>query len=99
MKHDNHGMEVNGVVTIVSEESIDSVGNSPTPKTIFNNIPMSEIYANHIVKEVVDINHYKIEVTTSANKTGYWETNAILYLIPQISKSLMSNPPTRIYPL
>ena len=73
VKHPNHGMEVNGVVRIQSEEAIGSVSNSASSIVVFNNIPMSEIYANHIIKEVVDINHYKIEVTTSANKTGYFE--------------------------
>lgn len=73
LKHPNHGFQVNDIVKITKEEGIGKENFSAPDSTIFNGIPMSDLYLNHIVKSVVDVDHYTVEVATAANKTGRFE--------------------------
>lgn len=71
--HTNHGMAVNEQVIIEAESAQGKTAKSPNGATVFNGIPMSEIYGTKVVKSVPNINQYTIEVVTSANKTGKFE--------------------------
>lgn len=73
MKHENHGFQVNDVVRITKEDAVGAENYSADASVIFNGVPMSDIYNPHIVKTVVDVDHYTIELATAANKTGRFE--------------------------
>lgn len=71
--HPNHGMAVNEQVIIEAESAIGKSALSPNDAAVFNGIPMSEIYGTKVVKSVISINKYTIEVTTSATATKSFE--------------------------
>lgn len=73
VKHENHGFQVNDIVKMTKETAVDKENFSAPESVIFNGIPVSDLYMNHIVKAIIDQNHYTIEVATPATKTGYFE--------------------------
>jgi len=73
VRHPNHGMQVNELVAIRPEYTVNASTSSPSGATAFNNIPMSQVYGIHAVKQTPDINHYVIEVANTANATGFVE--------------------------
>jgi Domain of unknown function (DUF4815) len=86
INHPNHGMETNGLVKISSESTIGNASNSELPSVVLNGVPLSQIYGNKIVKEIIDIDNYKIEVATAATKTGFFEViGSYLYIESNIN--------------
>lgn len=73
VKHPNHGMEANGVVKIRPEQAANVEGQSAPENITFNGVSMKSIYGEHIVKDVISIDEYTIEVSSQATKTGKFE--------------------------
>lgn len=73
VKHPNHGLQTNDKVTIKAEDGIGQTANSPALTESFNGMTFSSIVGTHVVKSVVDINSYQIELQNVATATGKFE--------------------------
>ena len=71
--HPNHGTQNNENVKLYPEDGIGITDSSPAATESFNGVLMSDIYGVRLVKQVVSINEYMIEVPSLATVTGTFE--------------------------
>lgn len=77
----NHGLRVSDKVVVSLENAPTFETASPLISDYLNGIPISEFVGEHVVSEVVDIDRFKVVLTTQATFTGLGQMTAkYLYL-------------------
>ena len=77
----NHGLRVSDKVTISLENAPTYENASPTLSDSINGIPVTEFVGEHVVTAVVDIDRFKVALTSNATFSGFGQVVAKYFYI------------------